>query len=194
LYEAWDAGFDGTDTAGDLVFLTARPSAGGHFRRYTYDLLANKCKVRTPFSILNGEFGSLFTDKAMANKKFLNFAEYKRLYPEYRFCFMGDSGQGDILLGERMLSDDEAEAKASKRPASADKQVLIMIHNIVEKAGNAKSNAARYDPLLLPSLLLLLSILSPVTVCSLCVPLPVVTCVTVGESCWRRESFCSIRM
>jgi hypothetical protein len=36
--------------------------------------------------------------------KLENFSRYVQLYPEYGFVFTGDSGQGDVAFGERMLA------------------------------------------------------------------------------------------
>jgi hypothetical protein len=49
----------------------------------------------------------------MANIKLENFVRLKSLYPEYRFVFFGDSGHGDIKLGEELLR------RARECPAAA---------------------------------------------------------------------------
>ncbi len=41
----------------------------------------------------------------MAQKKFSNMDEYSQLYPEYRFVFVGDNGQGDVRAAELMMRD-----------------------------------------------------------------------------------------
>ncbi len=38
----------------------------------------------------------------MSTKKFENFTQYASLYPEFRFTFIGDNGQGDVRAGELM--------------------------------------------------------------------------------------------
>lgn len=40
----------------------------------------------------------------MAERKFCNFTDYARLYPEYSFVFVGDNGQGDLAAGIRMVA------------------------------------------------------------------------------------------
>merc|ERR1712070_694544 len=41
----------------------------------------------------------------MAEKKFRNFVEYKDIYPEYSFVFIGDNGQGDLRAGIKMIQE-----------------------------------------------------------------------------------------
>jgi hypothetical protein len=54
-------------------------------------------------TILAGSFLRIVTNRAIAEKKLDNFLQYCRVYPEYSFVFIGDSGQGDVYFGERML-------------------------------------------------------------------------------------------
>jgi len=67
----------------------------------------------------------------MANKKFENFKEYRQLYPEYRFVFTGDSGQGDVILGGKILDLLKAEEKETK--VSHQGEVTVLIHDIIKK-------------------------------------------------------------
>ncbi|XYH98475.1 hypothetical protein ACMHYB_01555 [Sorangium sp. So ce1128] len=59
-----------------------------------------------------------------------NFLEYRRLYPEYGFVFVGDSGQGDIHFGQRMLelAPDAVEA--------------VFIHDVVATPEHARLELA----------------------------------------------------
>ena len=91
------------DPLGDLTFLTARPDeATGIVKDRTHDTLRENGVKEA--SILLGSLTGLINHEAMARKKMENFEHYSRIYPEYDFTWVGDSGQGDALLGEMMLS------------------------------------------------------------------------------------------
>lgn len=38
----------------------------------------------------------------VAKKKAKNFSEYRQIYPEFKFVFIGDNGQGDVVAGHAM--------------------------------------------------------------------------------------------
>ena len=102
FYRALDAAFEPGDLP-DLAFLTARPGdrAGvgeGITRRHLADVGFDRARV------LTGDLGHIVTNELIAAKKFAGFVEYKRLFPEYRFVFCGDSGQGDAVAGREMMS------------------------------------------------------------------------------------------
>ena len=44
--------------------------------------------------------------RAYADTKFERFSEYSRIFPEYKYIFIGDNGKGDVITGLRMLSVD----------------------------------------------------------------------------------------
>lgn len=46
----------------------------------------------------NSQLYSLF-----GNTKYQRFLQYSKLFPEYKFLFIGDNGQGDVLAGKHML-------------------------------------------------------------------------------------------
>lgn len=87
--------------AGDLVFVSARPQDPlGLIENATLDSLS---KRGVPLSVmLSGSFFYLVGNTRIAQKKFENFEQYARLFPEYGFVFVGDSGQGDVEFGARM--------------------------------------------------------------------------------------------
>lgn len=62
---------------------------------------------------------------SIANTKLIRFKFYSIIFPEYQFCFIGDNGQGDMLVGENILK------------ANIDN--IVCIHNILE------NNTRRYD-------------------------------------------------
>jgi hypothetical protein len=88
--------------AGDLTFVTARPGDRlGLVEDATIKALAERGQLSA--NVLAGSFTRLIGNRTIAEKKLENFLEYRRLYPEYDFVFVGDSGQGDIHFGQRML-------------------------------------------------------------------------------------------
>lgn len=52
----------------------------------------------------------------IGNMKYNRFLEYKSLFPEYMFIFIGDNGQGDVVAGKQMINKDS--------------DVHVFIHNI----------------------------------------------------------------
>lgn len=87
---------------GDLTFVTARPTdALGLIENHTRETL-RKAGVGQN-SVLTGGFVSLLSRDRMANKKLENIKHYHALFPEYRLVFIGDSGQGDVKVGEHMV-------------------------------------------------------------------------------------------
>jgi hypothetical protein len=102
FYEELDKGFDQNDALGDLVFITARPHGyKGGIEKLTQEMLGNS-KLHTQPVILAGSFSHFFMSKDMAKKKYENFEMYASIYPEYRFVFIGDSGQGDVSFGRKI--------------------------------------------------------------------------------------------
>jgi len=104
FYDELDRGAreDSPDRLGDLTFLTARPDeATGTVKNRTHATLRENGVKEA--AILLGSLGGLISHEAMARKKMENFEQYTRIYPEYNFSWVGDSGQGDAILGERML-------------------------------------------------------------------------------------------
>ncbi|QSQ26577.1 DUF2183 domain-containing protein [Pyxidicoccus parkwayensis] len=88
---------------GDLTFVTARPNdALGVVEDMTLETLRERGVP--PPAVLSGSFANLVGNSRIADKKFDNFTRYLRLFPEYGFVFVGDSGQGDVEFGERMLA------------------------------------------------------------------------------------------
>jgi Phosphatidate phosphatase APP1, catalytic domain len=85
------------------VFLTARPElVASLFERVTHKQLAQygieQCTV------LSGSLPGLMGHRRMVEQKARTLTSYRELYPEYRFLFVGDSGQGDMALAEQLLS------------------------------------------------------------------------------------------
>lgn len=102
FYVELDILFGGGEPS-DLTFLTARPGdrAGvgeGITRGHLSDLGFSYAKVTT------GSLDGLLTHERMAERKYEGFRELRSLYPEYRFVFCGDSGQGDAIAGKKMMA------------------------------------------------------------------------------------------
>ncbi|MBI4577801.1 MAG: hypothetical protein HY722_16190 [Planctomycetes bacterium] len=103
FYRELDLGPAGDGREGDLVFVTARPGdRTGLVESHTHEALRSKGVGEAV--VLTGDVGSLAGDEAIAGRKFEDFERYLALYPEYRYVFTGDSGQGDAAFGARMVA------------------------------------------------------------------------------------------
>src|SRR5690606_5440344 len=71
-------------------------------------------------------FLHLLTHDSMADKKMENFNRYRLLFPEAGVVFIGDSGQGDVAVGHRMLMTD------------ADAVRGIFIHDVRESVESVR--------------------------------------------------------
>ena len=101
----------------DLILLTARPRDGlGLVERFTKRNLHLKGFQKVV--ILSGSVFSLRSHRAMAEYKLKNFRLYQELYPEFDFLFIGDSGQGDIVLGESLIREFPSRVRC------------VLIHNL----------------------------------------------------------------
>ncbi|WP_437287884.1 phosphatase domain-containing protein [Sorangium sp. So ce406] len=114
---------------GDLTFVTARPGDRlGLVEGATLEALAERGQLTA--TVLAGSFMRLLGNRAIAEKKLENFLEYRRLYPEYGFIFVGDSGQGDIHFGQRMLELAPEAVRA------------VLIHDVVATPDTARLELA----------------------------------------------------
>lgn len=119
-FDALDAGpTDAPFSTGDLTFVTARPRDVFGLVETSTRATLRRAGISTA-SVLTGGFRSLLTHDVMAAKKLQNIAHYRLLFPEYRLVFLGDSGQGDIAVGEqlRALYPDHVDA--------------VLIHDVVD--------------------------------------------------------------
>ena len=100
FYRALDRGPAPTPgREGDLTFLTARP---GLMKARTLRTLQGH-GLRPV--VVSGDLAHLLSPGAMADAKWKNFARLRDVFPEYTFVWVGDSGQGDVRLGERMRAE-----------------------------------------------------------------------------------------
>jgi hypothetical protein len=87
---------------GDLVILTARPGdRAGVVEQATRDTLEGFDFFK--FTVLAGELSKLASHESMAEGKLQNFQRHRLLFPEYRYLFVGDSGQGDASFGATLV-------------------------------------------------------------------------------------------
>lgn len=104
---------------GDLTFVSARP-------RDPLGLIEDRTLATLrehgvgAAVMLSGAFSHLVGNARIAAMKFENFSHYLQLYPEYGFVFTGDSGQGDVAFGERMLTEHPEAVRA------------VFIHDVVD--------------------------------------------------------------
>lgn len=84
------------------VFLTARPElANSLFERVTHRQLTRYGLEGC--TVLSGRLPGLLGHRRMAEQKARTLTQYCELYPEFRFIFIGDSGQGDMALSLSLL-------------------------------------------------------------------------------------------
>ncbi|CAK4661885.1 hypothetical protein LEN26_000215 [Aphanomyces euteiches] len=100
LYQTMSRGVDSRSPS--VTFLTARPRGWFSFgRNLTADRLVS-LGVSNP-TVLNGSVRTGTSADKIAGLKLDNFVRYATLFPEYKFIFFGDCGQGDALLASQML-------------------------------------------------------------------------------------------
>merc|ERR1711907_280537 len=88
------------------VFLTARPT----FFEERTRVSMNK-RYGVDVTVLGGHlsdsllvpFASNVSNRLISDRKFGNFVRYATMYPECKFVWFGDSGQGDIATAKRMM-------------------------------------------------------------------------------------------
>ncbi len=115
------------DALGDLTFLSARPDeSSGTIKNRTHRTLRENGVKEA--SVLLGSLTGLINNEAMAKKKMENFEQYKAIYPEYDFTWTGDSGQGDAILGQRMLQQYPNRVKG------------VFIHNVTGLSADQKQD------------------------------------------------------
>lgn len=133
---------------GDLTFVTARPSGPrGLIEQYTRDGLS---RLELPaHTVLGGSFLNIFTHASIAARKLQNFEHERRLFPECRLVFIGDSGQADPLVGRVMrMRDPEFVARVyihdvtgigAARRAAWDELGITVFDTYAEAARDAET-------------------------------------------------------
>lgn len=119
FWTALDEGLFGEPVSfGDLTFVTARPTdALGLIENHTRETLRRAGIGQN--SVLTGSFVALLTHDRMADKKLQNIQHYHALFPEYQLVFIGDSGQGDVIVGEHLIGAFQHHLRA------------VFIHDVV---------------------------------------------------------------
>jgi hypothetical protein len=122
FYRELNLGTSGEDNAerlrhGDMAFISARPHVYKDVSESaTYSKIRKLQKERglhTSATLLAGSLdtGSRFLvtkdSEALAQKKYENFKEYLRIYPEFTCVFIGDNGQGDVRAAELVMHDND---------------------------------------------------------------------------------------
>ncbi|MCO5172261.1 MAG: App1 family protein [Planctomycetes bacterium] len=118
LYHELDIGPDEAGRPGDLVFVTARPGdRAGIVEEQTIATLGRLGLSR--FVVLTGSLSKVVSNEAIARGKLEAIDRYRRLFPEYGFVFLGDSGQGDALVAAALMADHAGTTRA------------VFIHDVV---------------------------------------------------------------
>ncbi|RQM14329.1 hypothetical protein DD237_003732 [Peronospora effusa] len=95
---------NGESVRPSITFLTARPRGWLSVGRYL-TLQHLKSLGMPNVTVLNGSVKGLVSIEKIANLKMDNFIRFAALFPEFKFVFFGDSGQGDALLALRLLKN-----------------------------------------------------------------------------------------
>lgn len=109
------------------VFLTARPELSASlFERITHRQLARYGLEGC--TVLSGNIPGLFGYRRMAEQKARTLTQYRELYPELRFLFIGDSGQGDMDFSRTLLG---------RKPSPIER---ALIHKLGDHQPGSKSD------------------------------------------------------
>ena len=130
VLDALDRGPDDEPfSLGDLTFVTARPGD-------VFGLIENHTRATlrragiASHSVLTGTFAALASHDLMAGRKIANITHYHALFPEYRLVFIGDSGQGDVTVGELIRDRFGAAVDA------------VLIHDVVDTPAEVRAGWA----------------------------------------------------
>lgn len=113
------AGKEGAES--NITFVTARPGLIGGLVAWWTRRTLRKAGILKP-TILTGSLLALLSKSRMAERKIHNIRQYHQVFPEYGLVFVGDSGQGDMVVGELMREEFPEAVRA------------ILIHDINETA------------------------------------------------------------
>lgn len=143
-----------------LTTLSARPnSSGGHMEKWSLEKLMQIEGGKLCPSALSGELfssagGTLETfyraylafdtwkeiphgqEDKIGEVKFENFITFSKCYPEYRYVFVGDSGQADALTAQKMMTE-----------ASGDGVIATFIHDLRQDETDEKSVSSTFKEL-----------------------------------------------
>ena len=88
--------------------------------------------------VIPNQWHSNYSD--MAKTKFISMLKYVRIYPEFRFIFIGDSGQGDLICANDIY---EHKKEFPTFPIRG-----CFIHNIMQKNGSKPFRMIQDDKLI----------------------------------------------
>lgn len=75
----------------------------------------------------------------IAEVKFTNFLFFASVYPEYRFVFVGDSGQADALTAQRILESGEVDG--------GPRVITTFIHDLKDKQNRTRPPSPAFNRL-----------------------------------------------
>jgi len=105
FYEALDDGpGEAPFSTGDLAFVTARPSDVFGLMHGSTRRALQEAGVADS-SIEQGPLLGILSKAGMADGKINNLRHLGELYPEYELVFLGDSGQGDVIVAEKIRAE-----------------------------------------------------------------------------------------
>eukprot|EP00037_Helgoeca_nana_P011394 m.102384 g.102384 ORF g.102384 m.102384 type:complete len:1250 (-) comp20805_c0_seq1:200-3949(-) len=131
-----------------VAFVTARPA---FIKKFTYKTLRNQYGI--PDAVcLSGElidsvlipFAPDYSNEKIAARKVNNILRYMQVFPECDFFWFGDTGQGDAIVGEKLLTND-ATKEQLKGVFIQDVVKSNGYHYKTPSAERARSTAAGID-------------------------------------------------
>ncbi len=132
FYTALDQGAQATpDATGDLSFLSARPGdRPGVVEHLTREMIHGHGVADA--TVMTGDLlHSMGSANNMAAGKMSNYQEHRALFPDYGVVFVGDSGQGDVVVAQRL------------RQTTPDAVKGAFIHDVVNTSAAQRAEYAR---------------------------------------------------
>lgn len=78
-------------------------------------------------------------ENEIAEVKFMNFLSFASVYPEYRFVFVGDSGQADALTAQRIVESGAVEG--------GPRVITTFIHDLKDRSNTTRPPSPAFDRL-----------------------------------------------
>jgi hypothetical protein len=75
----------------------------------------------------------------IAEVKFMNFLSFASVYPEYRFVFVGDSGQADALTAQRIVESGAVEG--------GPRVITTFIHDLKDRSNQTRTSSPAFNRL-----------------------------------------------
>lgn len=105
LYEGLDLGASPPPfSTDDLIFVTARP---GDALGLIHDATSRSLRKAgvAKLAVATGTLLGTLTKEGMAEGKLANIRRLRALFPEYGLLFLGDSGQGDVIVARQLVAE-----------------------------------------------------------------------------------------